>query len=220
MRVWPRGLLARLACAFLVAVGALVGLSYAVDSFESGPRPTKRAAGPAAAPSQASRPTVAAAEAVDGGLLAANGRLLASAVADGSMATAASASPVRGGVGAVLRQLRPISGTILLAHRRGSLAPDIAPVVQILPSGELVLVRPEPRADRPLQPPALSRAGHGAGVVLPVRDLGALSPSARASLILLLQRWLVARPIPPETLQSSDVTLVAGGVRRLLSWVP
>ena len=221
MRMWPRSLAARLACALLLAAGTVVVLSLVVENFETVPKPTKRASG---------------LEVLVGGSvggagrdpLVVRGRVLAnnkktqtatttslpptSRQARSTMASRASYE--------VARHLRPTKGTILLAHRESSLAPDVWPVVEILASGELVLRRPEPRASGPLQASALSGEGHGAGVVLPVQNLEKLSPAARGALLALLQQWLLERPVSPATLQSSDSLMSKAAVRRLLSWVP
>ena len=93
-------------------------------------------------------------------------------------------------------------------------------MVEILTTGELVVRRPERLALAPLQRPALSGAGHGAGVVLPAQDIERLSPSARGALLALLQQWLVERPVTPAKLRSSDVQMHRAAVLRLLSWVP
>ena len=196
MRLWPRSLVVRMACAFGMAVAGVVALSFLVEQFEAAPKPTKRASG---------------------GALADGGRLLAYSSAQQPMA--GGEPPARDHY-SVARQLRPVAGTILLAHREAALAPDIAPVVQILASGELILLRPEPLPEGPLQAAARSRDGHGAGLVLPAQDLAKLSPVARGALLALLRQWLVQRPLTPAMLQSSDVFLAAPAVRRLLSWVP
>lgn len=117
-------------------------------------------------------------------------------------------------------RLRPTPGTILLANRGASMAPDIAPVVEILANGELLLRRSLPVAVDPQDSPILSHDGHGAGVVLPVADLDALSPRARGALIWLIQEWLVERPVSPAKFAANGLQLNRLALHRLLSWVP
>ena len=117
-------------------------------------------------------------------------------------------------------RLRPTRGTILLAKNGVPLASDIAPVVEILANGELVLRRPMPLVVDPQGSSILSRDGHGAGVVLPVANLDALSPRARGALIWLIQEWLVERPVSPAKFAVNDLQMNRLALRRLLSWVP
>lgn len=235
MRMWPRSLAARLACALLLAAGTVVVLSLVVENFETVPKPTKRASGLEAlvggSVGGAANPKRPAGDNFGGGgrdPLVAPGRVLANNKKT-QMATTTSLPPTARQARStttsrasyeVARRLRPTKGTILLAHRESSLAPDVLPVVEILASGELVLRRPEPRASGPLQASALSGEGHGAGVVLPAQNLEKLSPAARGALIALLQQWLLERPVSPAKLQSSDILMSKAAVRRLLSWVP
>lgn len=200
MKLWPSNLVGRLCCAFMLAVFALIALSFAVEWFDAEPLPTKRATGTGprnADVHAAQKESIAAAKPVP--------------IARPLSAAARASFEVA-------RRLRPCRGTILCAHREASLAPDIAPVVEILASGELILRRPEPLASGPLPGARVSGSGHGAGIVLPTHDLEMLTPAARGALIALLRRWCPERPIPAAKLRSSDVRMPAAPLRRLLSW--
>jgi len=116
-------------------------------------------------------------------------------------------------------RLQPVRGTIAICRRQRSLALDVAPVVEVLADGELVLRRPEPLAARPGERAGPSRDGHGAAVVLPA-DPGELGARARSALLLLLGRWIEERPIATARVVAVDLDLPAGELRRLLSWVP
>lgn len=221
MKVWPSSLAGRLFCAFMLAVAMLIALSFVVEWLDSGPKPTKRAGGfgPLTAHAGGRDQPVGADRAdrsagptdVPVGQPVVTGKPVAPPTRP-SLASPASFE--------VARRLRPVHGTILCAHREASLSPDIAPVVEILANGELILRRPAPLASGPVPVAATSGAGHGAGIVLPSHDLEKLTPAARGALIALLRRWLPERPIPPQKLQSSDVRMVPVALRRLLSWIP
>lgn len=118
--------------------------------------------------------------------------------------------------------LAPTPGTIAVARRLASLPPDIAPVVEILSAGELVLRRPPPLATGPGAPPRVSVEGHGAGVVLPAGTAGiaALTPAARGALLWLLQRWVQERPAAPARMVGVDLELPPRDVVALLRWLP
>lgn len=116
--------------------------------------------------------------------------------------------------------LRATQGVVALCHRLRSLAPDVAPVVEVLAGGEVVLRRPEPLPSRPAADAPLSREGYGAAVVLPVADLRELDPGARSALVDLLARWIRDRPVAPDRLRPIDVAAPDAALRRLLSWVP
>jgi len=198
MKLWPSNLFGRLCCALMLAIVALIALSFAVEWLDAEPLPTKRATGALSAEVHAAeKAPVAAAKPVP--------------IARPLSAAARASFEVA-------RRLRPCRGTILCAHREASLAPDIAPVVEILASGELILRRPEPLASGPLPGAPVSGSGHGAGIVLPAHDLEKLTPAARGALVALLRRWCPERPIPLQKLRSSDVLMAPAAVRRLLSW--
>lgn len=218
MSLWPRRLGWRLAIAFACSVAAIAVLAVVVERFDAPPKPTKRArsavaevAGAGITGAETTGTSSRAATAKDRGTNQPVGRTDLSRVSPSAPATLA---------GDLGFRLQPTRGTIMLARRESSLAPDIAPVVEILTTGKVVLRRPMPIASGPGQVAPLSRQGHGGGVILPVMNLDLLTPSARAALIGLLQLWMTERPVLAAKLSSNDLRLVPEAVRRLLSWVP
>tara|TARA_R110002094_G_scaffold51322_5_gene62836 strand:+ start:487 stop:1125 length:639 start_codon:yes stop_codon:yes gene_type:complete len=212
MSWWPRSLGWRLAIAFACSVTAIGVLATLVEHIDTPPKATKRArpaiAETGAEPAASNAPGAGASD-PSASLQTATQQL--SKRSPSAPATLARALGFR---------LRATPGTIALAFRESSLPPDIAPVVEILVSGEVVLRRPMAVASGPGQTAPLSSQGHGAAVILPVRNLDLLSPAARAALIGLLQLWLSDRPVLPTKLLSNDLQLRPDAVRRLLSWVP
>jgi hypothetical protein len=212
MSLWSRRLGWRLAIAFACSVTAIAVLAAVVERFDAPPKPTKRAR---------------SAVTVKGGAELAGSSRGATAKSRGANKSAGSAdlSRVSPSAPATLARalgfrLQATRGTIMLAHRESSLAPDIVPVVEILANGKVVLRRPMPIAVGPGQDAPLSGQGHGGGVILPVMNLELLTPEARAALIGLLQLWVTERPVLPTKLSANDLRLVPEAVRRLLSWVP
>jgi hypothetical protein len=116
-------------------------------------------------------------------------------------------------------RLRPVLGRVVLAHRLSALAPDAAPVVQVLAGGGLVLRRPPPLSTRP-GGAAPSRAGQAAAVLLPAATLAELAPAARSALLDLLRQLIDQRPVPPSRIAAADVAVPPSELGRLLSWVP
>ena len=194
----PRTLGMRLLLALLVAVVAIVALSVLVERFDPAPRPTKRA-----------KPEPLESRAVAVG-----------AAANDDIPSASDAPAPPAYESQLGFRLQATAGTIMLVQREASLPPDIAPVMEVLSSGQLLVRRPMPIAAGPILLAPLSRDGHGAGLVLPVTDLADLTPASRSALVGLLRQWLRERPVPPAKLLSNDLQWTAATMQRLLSWVP
>ncbi|MCB9878283.1 MAG: hypothetical protein H6835_11855 [Planctomycetes bacterium] len=115
--------------------------------------------------------------------------------------------------------LQPASERIGLARRLASLPPDVAPVVEVLPDGEVALLRPAPGAAAPdaIGP---SPSGLGAGVLVPEVDLDELSPRARAALLGVIGALTRERPVAIGRIEVLDFEATPAALRRLLSWLP
>ena len=213
MSLWPRSLGWRLAIAVAFSVTAIGVLAIVVEYLDAPPKPTKRARSTVAknGGTEIAAATSLGANFKDRGASSSVRATMLFQVSPSAPATLARALGFR---------LQATPGTIILTHRESVLAPDIAPVVEILATGEVVLRRPMPIATGPGQVAPLSGQGHGAGVILPVVNLDLLSPAARAALIGLLQLWLAERPVLPARLASNDVRFAPQTLLRLLSWVP
>lgn len=114
--------------------------------------------------------------------------------------------------------LTPVPGQVWLATRLEAVAPDVAPVVQVLPDGSLALRRAPPLATNPSD-----RGLGGAGavaVLLPASRLAALDAAQRGALLELVGAWLDERPVPPARLRLVDVSADPAELARLLVWVP
>jgi hypothetical protein len=112
--------------------------------------------------------------------------------------------------------LAPTQGRVLLASRIEAVAPDVAPVVQVLPNGTAVLRRPAPLALSPLA----SASDSDAALLLPGRSLAQLEPAVRAAVLDLIGQLVPMRPVPPERLRLVDVEPAGGDLAPLLQWVP
>jgi len=114
--------------------------------------------------------------------------------------------------------LSSVPGQLWLATRLEAVAPDVAPVVQVLRDGSLALRRAAPLADNP------SDRGHGragaVAVLLPASRLSALDAAQRGALLELVGAWLDERPVPLARLRLVDVTADPAELARLLAWVP
>lgn len=114
--------------------------------------------------------------------------------------------------------LSPIPGQVWLATRLEAVAPDVAPVVQVLSDGSLALRRAAPLAADPTD------RGHGragaAAVLLPAGRLAALNAAQRGALLELVGGWLDERPVPSARLRLVDVSAAPGELDLLLAWVP
>ena len=199
MSMVSRDLMVRMAGALILAALLIVGLSIAVERLDAPSKSTTRSPSVAGSPGS---------KADDGLGLQENSR------------RGRRRLPSLSSYGSLGFRLRPTLGTILLVESGAAMASDIAPVVEILANGELVLRRSLPVAVDPQDSPVLSRDGHGAAVVLPVANLDGLSPRARGALIWLIQEWLVERPVLPAKFAVNDLQINQLALRRLLSWVP
>ena len=112
--------------------------------------------------------------------------------------------------------LQPAASPVLLCHRLSALAPDVAPVVQVLADGSVALRRPPPLPRGPTSDAGATRAG----IVLPVPRLRELGPAARGTLVALLAALALPRPLPTEAVQLVDVDAGANELAAILSWVP
>lgn len=115
-------------------------------------------------------------------------------------------------------RLRPVAGAVYVATRLDAIAPDVAPVVQILADGSLALRRPAPLARGPL---TMAGGRDGAvGVVLPAASLAGLDGAQRGALLDLLSIWIDERPLRATRLQFVTVAVAADELDRMLSWAP
>lgn len=112
--------------------------------------------------------------------------------------------------------LRPTAAPVLVATRLQALAPDVAPVVQILADGSVALRRP----GRVPQAPLADGAGGSVGILVPVPDLALLQPAARGTLVELLAALVSARPVPFDRVRLVDVQASGNGLGPVLAWVP
>jgi hypothetical protein len=112
--------------------------------------------------------------------------------------------------------LQPTAAAVLLASRLQALAPDVAPVVQVLADGTVALRRPAPVS----QSPAATSAGRRVGILLPTTELDRLGPAVRGTLVELLAALLVDRPVAADRVQLVDVGVGSFGLGPLLAWVP
>ena len=112
--------------------------------------------------------------------------------------------------------LQPSAWPVLLASRMQALAPDVAPVVQVLADGTVALRRPAPVP----QSPAATGSGHRVGILLPSTELDRLGPAVRGTLVELLAALVVDRPVAADRVQLVDVGAGSFGLGPVLAWVP
>jgi hypothetical protein len=112
--------------------------------------------------------------------------------------------------------LRPTSAPVLVATRLQALAPDVAPVLQVLADGSVALRRP----GRVAQTPLADGAGGSVGILVPVQDLAQLEPAARGTLVELLAALVVERPVPFDRVRLVDLQASGKGLGPVLAWVP
>lgn len=192
---WREGLFGRLLLALLVAGVALVALAFAVEAFDRGPAPTKRAAGGAAGS--------------PGGAGGRGGEpVFVFEPVEPAFEPALGFEP------------QALRGVLAIGPRAGALPSDVAPVVEVLQDGSLAVRRPPPLAAGPAAREAASRDGYGAGLVLPSGGLDGLSPAARAAFCGLLARWFPGRPVPSDRLRSLGFRMPRAELERLLGWLP
>lgn len=130
---------------------------------------------------------------------------------------APAAAPTVPMVDPALLRLQPVRGSILFAHRLERLDARVAPVVQVLADGAVVLRRPAPLARRP---DAFAEGELGAAVLLPAASLAGLDPRARAALVEVLGQLSAERPVPSARFRVVDLNLPLADLERLLGWVP
>jgi hypothetical protein len=112
--------------------------------------------------------------------------------------------------------LAPVRGSVLLAAGFSAIAPQTAPVIQVLADGSLALRRPAPLASVP----GGATAGTGdAAIVLPGRSLRGLDPAVRAALLDIIGQLVDVRPVPPGRIRAVDVECAPKDLERLLRWV-
>lgn len=199
----PSNLLARLLLALGFALVVVVALAFAVEAMDDGPRRTLRAQ-PDVAPSEG-----AASEAIRSG----DARARRTPAYQFELLLPRHQ-------GALGFELGPLVGTLAVTARASALQPDVAPVVEVLADGSLALRRPRPLANGPAAAARRSRAGHGAGLVLPGDSLADLTAEARGALGGLLLRWFPDRPFPRGRLRPIGFSLPDADLDLLLRWLP
>jgi hypothetical protein len=113
-------------------------------------------------------------------------------------------------------RVQPTTGVVKLASRMDALAPDVAPVLQVLDDGSLAVRRP-PRV--PSRPPA-GPPDHTVAVLFPRGPLAGWSPTARGALAELLAALTAARPLPRANVDVVDVAIGEQELLTLLDWLP
>lgn len=105
------------------------------------------------------------------------------------------------------------SAPILVASGAQALAPDTAPVVEVLRDGTLALRRP---AAAPAGPLASPRA---AAILVPDGGLAAWTPAARGALTALIGALAAERPVPGGQVRVVDAPIAPAELAALLTWV-
>lgn len=160
---------------------------------------------------------VAATAVAAGGLYALHRAATASA-ADAAAAAAAAAAQRRSDaapdpVEQLGFPLPATSAPILVASGVAAIAPDAAPVVEVLPDGSLALRRPA----TPFAGPVATR--RAAAIVVPKSGLAAWSPAVRGALTAAIGALAADRPVPAGQVQVVDVPIAADELAALLTWV-
>ncbi|MFN7588498.1 MAG: hypothetical protein ACK501_12175 [Planctomycetota bacterium] len=114
--------------------------------------------------------------------------------------------------------LRSVPGAVHVASRLEAVAPDIAPVLQVLADGSVALRRALPAPTSPLAGAAGPRGA--AAVLLPAAALRRLDGPQRGALLAVVGAWIDERPVPPQRLLFPDVQVEPGELAELLSWAP
>jgi hypothetical protein len=124
-------------------------------------------------------------------------------------------------------QIRPCPGPVLLAGRMSSFAPDVAPIVEVLPDGTLALRRPPVLPAGPLggigaadgstcRPGILVATGAAGQVEGTVgREAGA---AARGALLRLIQQFVLDCPVPRGRIVVLDDAAAGLELEALLRW--
>lgn len=114
--------------------------------------------------------------------------------------------------------LRSVPGAVHVASRLEAVAPDIAPVLQVLADGSVAMRRALPAPTSPLAGAAGPRGA--AAVLLPAAALRRLDGPQRGALLAVVGAWIDERPVPPQRLVFTDVQVEPGELAELLSWAP
>lgn len=101
---------------------------------------------------------------------------------------------------------------LMAAVPSGPAEDGIAPMVEILATGDIAVRRPAPRPDGPVAAP-----WPRAGIVLPTPSLSALTAPQRAALLELWSAFSDGEGVTAETLATQGVAL-DGPLERLLRW--
>jgi hypothetical protein len=102
---------------------------------------------------------------------------------------------------------------ILVASGLQALAPDAAPVVEVLGDGSLALRRPVTPFAGPLAP------WRPAAIVVPSGRLAAWAPAARGAFTAAIGALAADRPVPAGQVQVVDAPIAAAELAALLTWV-
>lgn len=114
--------------------------------------------------------------------------------------------------------LRPVVGAVHVASRLDAVAPDIAPVLQVLADGSVALRRASPPPTSPQDGAAGPRGA--VAVLLPAAALRRLDGPQRGALLAVVGSWIDERPVPAQRLVFADVEVEPGELAELLSWAP
>lgn len=116
----------------------------------------------------------------------------------------------------------PAPGVVALASRIEAIAPDTAPVYQVLADGTLSLRRAPAAAGAPSAPGAANAAAEAprTAIVVPQTPFARWSPAARGAFVELLAALLPARPLPRERVVLVDAPLSERDLQTVLAWLP
>jgi hypothetical protein len=109
--------------------------------------------------------------------------------------------------------LPPSSSPILVASGLQALAPDAAPVVEVLGDGSLALRRPATPFGGPLAP------RRAAAIVVPKGPLAGWTPAARSAFTAAVGALAAERPVPAGQVTVVDVPIAGAELAALLTWV-
>jgi hypothetical protein len=103
---------------------------------------------------------------------------------------------------------------IHVAAAMSALAPDAAPVLEVLADGSLALRRPLPPSRGPLTAPPAR------GLLVPNLPTARWSPGARAAFVAAVGALAAARPVPAAQVRVADAPMAPADLQALLAWVP
>lgn len=110
----------------------------------------------------------------------------------------------------------PLAASTAPIHVAASLAavaPDVAPVIEVLADGSLALRRAPGPAAGPLAGP------RPAAVLVPRSPLAAWTPAARAAFAAAVGALSADRPVPAGQVRIADAPIAAAELAALLTWV-